>query len=84
MGMLVLALIISIGFVLFKVKKIPKRSALILQSLGLGVIVFAAASLVSLFIFTDALNLVMVWIMYALAYIVSSLINVGIIVFKTR
>lgn len=83
-SMLVLALSISIGYVIYKVMKIHNRSTLIIQSLGLGFILFAVASVVSLFIFTDALNLVFVWIIYVLAYILSSLINVLIIVFKKR
>lgn len=83
-SMLVLALFISIGYVIYKVMKMHNRSTLILQSLGLGFILFAVASVVSLFTFTDALNLVFVWIIYALAYILSSLINVLIIVSKKR
>jgi hypothetical protein len=84
LSMLVLALFISIGFVIIKVRKVHNRSTLLLQALGLGFILFAAASLASLVTFTDALNLVSVWIIYTLAYIVSSLINVGIIVYKKR
>ncbi|UJF33868.1 hypothetical protein [Paenibacillus hexagrammi] len=81
---LILALVISIGFVLVKVRKSYKRSTLILQSLGLGFLLFAAASLSAFFVYTDALNILVFWVIYLIAYVISSLINVTVIWIKDK
>ena len=84
LSMLALVLLIPICFVLVRMKKIDKRATLIWQSLGLGLILLIVAALVSFFSSTDALNILVFWILHAGAYILSSLINIGIILLRKR
>jgi hypothetical protein len=49
-----------------------------------SVIPIASASIASFFIYTDALNILVFLILYCIAFIWSSLINVGIILVKIR
>ncbi|WP_281887758.1 hypothetical protein [Paenibacillus sp. YYML68] len=56
----------------------------VLQSLGFGLVLFVVAALVAFIFFTDPLNLLVVWIIYGAAYVVSSLIHIAIIVYKKR
>ncbi|SDE47374.1 hypothetical protein SAMN02799630_05411 [Paenibacillus sp. UNCCL117] len=83
-GMLAVAFFLSVCFTLMNIRKTGKRSTFIWKSLGVGFGLFALAAVISFFVYTDALNLLAIWVLYALAYIISSLINLGVIIVRTR
>ncbi|WP_110840913.1 hypothetical protein [Paenibacillus flagellatus] len=82
--MLVLVLLVPICFGIARVNKVPKKSVLIAQSLGLGFAVFLIASIVSFFVYTDALNMLVFLFLYTAAFLLSGLINIGMILVKKR
>lgn len=83
-SMLLLVLLIPFCFMIMKVTKIPKRSTLIVQTLGLGFLIFVSGCIISFFVYTDALNILIFLILHSIAFILGSVINLGIIFWKKR
>ncbi|UQZ85550.1 hypothetical protein SK3146_04839 [Paenibacillus konkukensis] len=83
MSLLFFTLVLPICFVIFRVSKVSKK-ILIFQSLGVGFVLYVISSAVSFFVYTDALNVLVFLFLYTLAFILSSLINIGFILIRKR
>ncbi|UQZ85549.1 hypothetical protein SK3146_04838 [Paenibacillus konkukensis] len=81
--MLVL-LVVSIGFTIVNVRRPVTRTALIVQSMGVGLGLLLVSCAVAFFSSSDALNILVYWVIYAIAFIIASLVNVVFIVLKKR
>lgn len=84
MSLLAIVLIVPVCFAIFRGSKVFKKSALLVQSLAVGFGLYVIASIVSFFVYTDSLNILVFLVLYTAAFILSSLVNVGIIFIRKR
>lgn len=83
-SMLAIVLIGPIGFTLLRMRKVSKRSTLVIQLLGSGLALYVLAAAVSFLVYTDSLNILVFWVLYAIAFVISILISLVLIFIKTR
>lgn len=79
-----LTLVGPIIFVLLRKNKVPKRSTLIIQLLGLGLALLVLAAVVSFLVYTDSLNILIFWVLSVIAFVISVLISLVLVFVKTR
>jgi hypothetical protein len=84
MSLLVLLLAVSIGFTIVNVRRTVTRTTLIVQSVGIGIGILLVSCAVAFFSSSDALNILVYWVIYAIAFIIASLVNIVVIVLKKR